>query len=104
MGLALLPLSRSWNPNPELRESRSTNFHNRPKPEWGEAVPLTITDEIIDAIIQNQGCHVDRPEGKQRFLPWRPRIHFTVLKTDSVTLPAGTNLREPGPIDRPEDG
>jgi hypothetical protein len=65
---------------------------------------LSITDEIIDAIIQNQGCHVDRPEGKQRFLSWRPRIHFAVLKTDLVTLPAVTNLRELGPIDRLEVG
>lgn len=51
---------------------------------------LSITDEIIDAIIQNQGCHIDRPDRKQRFLSWRPRIHFAVLKPDWVSLPADT--------------
>ncbi len=46
---------------------------------------VSITDEIIDAIIRNQGCQMDRPEKAQRLLPWGA-TNLAALKPDWETL------------------
>jgi hypothetical protein len=50
----------------------------------GQAMTVSITDEIIDAIIRNQGCQIDRPEKAQGLQPWRA-TNLAALKSDWET-------------------
>jgi len=54
-------------------------------------MPLEITDEIIDAIIQNEGRHLDRPRKPHASAraPQAPK-NMAALKPAWAELPPGT--------------